>query len=782
MKTELDIPSSSLGSDAFDHPRTSQECTPLLDSANLQIYRDNPFRITGLFIDASVKEIARHADKLKKLQELGHAGKASATAFALEPPPSSDQIRAAIDRLNDPERRLIDEFFWFWPMNSGTSANNDTAIQALNAGDLTKAYDTWKSEEHDSVTGFIANHNMAVMVHLIALDWTVYQINAGTDGSNEELISQYWTDCGKRWRAVPSDDRVWDAVKARIHSSGDPRLTTGFLRRFVETLPIALAKINADAALAFAEQNRLQHAKRQIRLLYGGEPRADDAAKAIEIVLSPLRKRILQSMESTRETTTKEAAKGGEAVKSLLHEGEKAHSVFDLFYPDDAHHKTELFDEVAAVALDCVIDYQRSTDNNPLFVEILRAAARIGYSPDLLARIEKNIAIGEGNIRAATLRPLYTQLNGIRDKKVPTKERLEEIKKLVVPDVARLTQRAAASNSQAETAAIENLVDALSEFLLDQTISVNVFDRSNDEIIIPAGTKITRILLRRVAQRRNYIKIDSAPIREKVNAVILANSKNFPDVKNQTEIDPQAVDEFRDAVSSCLRGLSIEAHNDEENFETAAEAIRIAVRLAKSPDLKKQCEADLALVVEHLDEFRRSQVHLSIGRNKVSVTRDSVVYNSQKILVQDVQAVRYGVLQRYVNGIPTSTSYLVAVAGLGANYFEIECKTNSNYSAIIEALFQNVIPKLVTKIVNSLKAGGTAYVGTIHKINKEGVYFQTGFFKKTNHLVPWSDIRYGFNAGYLAVSSASKGYRFSVGVRDCWNAVIFEPIIKTLLG
>jgi hypothetical protein len=91
------------------------ECRPLLEAAHTNIYRQSPFRITGLPVDASVKAISKHADKLKMMEELGQGQGANPAAFALNPPPSVDQIRESIQRLKDPEHRIIDEFFWFWP-------------------------------------------------------------------------------------------------------------------------------------------------------------------------------------------------------------------------------------------------------------------------------------------------------------------------------------------------------------------------------------------------------------------------------------------------------------------------------------------------------------------------------------------------------------------------------------------------------------------------------------------------------------------------------------------
>ena len=180
--------------------RSSTECLPLLEAANLNIYRENPFRITGLPVDATTKEITRHADKLKQMEELGYGQLANTAAFALDPPPTVDQIREAMRRLKEPEQRLIDEFFWFWPKTFGESAN-DPAIQALRAGDMSKAYEIWETEEGEPTTGFIANHNIAVMLHLVALDWTLYQINAEVDagerGKDSRLLERFLQAVGK---------------------------------------------------------------------------------------------------------------------------------------------------------------------------------------------------------------------------------------------------------------------------------------------------------------------------------------------------------------------------------------------------------------------------------------------------------------------------------------------------------------------------------------------------------------------------------------------------------
>lgn len=378
--------------------RSSTECLPLLEAANLNIYRENPFRITGLPVDATTKEISRHADKLKQMEELGYGQLANTAAFALNPPPTVDQIREAMRRLKEPELRLIDEFFWFWPKTFGESAS-DPALQALRAGDMSKAYEIWEAEERSYEPAFVAKHNIAVMLHLIALDWTLYHLNAEVDAQSEEKIRGYWKDSFKRWEKVPADDRLWDSLKDRIRSLNEPRLTTGFGRRLADTLPIALDKINAEAGLRFAEQGRLELARAHVEFMRETHQGLDDVAKTAEMVLAPLRKRVRQHIQTARETTQKDRKQGGEAAKLLVDECTRMHFLYELFHTKDAHQKTELFDDVAAASIDCIVGYQRATGDDQLYVEVLRRTMPLATAAEVRERIQENLEIGESNLR-----------------------------------------------------------------------------------------------------------------------------------------------------------------------------------------------------------------------------------------------------------------------------------------------------------------------------------------------------------------------------------------------
>ena len=281
---------------------SSATCKPLLEAATPEMFQVNAFRITGLPVDATAREITKHADRLKIMEELGHGDAAHTYAFALKPPPSVDQIRDAIQKLGDPERRIVDEFFWFWPDQFGNSAR-DPAIQALAAGDRETALDIWTAKETSPTAGVAAMHNIAVLWHLVALEWEDYAANKQIDDERRRKIEQYWRDAFKRWEHLETDDLFWDTFAGRIKQFDDARLTTGFARRMRAALPQALDKINADLAIRYAERGETGLARLHVGFMRETHRGVANGSKAAELVLGPATTRLKQQMDRARQSS-----------------------------------------------------------------------------------------------------------------------------------------------------------------------------------------------------------------------------------------------------------------------------------------------------------------------------------------------------------------------------------------------------------------------------------------------------------------------------------------------
>ena len=421
--------------DTYTAPSTRQrsnDCEPLFEAAHLSIYRENTFRITGLSIDASEREIKKQAAKLKMLEELGQGGDAATHPYGLRPTPSVDQIRAAMQRLKEPEHRLIDEFFWFWPEEFGKS-DQDAALQALQRGDATAAHELWSNAAVDPRTGYVAIHNLAVLYHLVALDWTLEDLTATVDPEREAKIEQYWRTAFHYWEQLATHDDIWDVLKARVQALDDARLTTGFVRRMRTSLPEAFDKINAEAALRFAEADRMDWAQKHIDFMNETHQGLDDVQKTSMLVLAPARKRVQQLVQLAKEETSKNPAQGKQAAESLVNTCGSIKHLFELFQDHVAQHNDEVFDQVAEQINSALVTHGRHTGENTQYIDLLESALMFAREPSLRELITKNISIRKANASYEQHKPLFEQLAGIRDHHTPVSGYYDMVRTQILP-------------------------------------------------------------------------------------------------------------------------------------------------------------------------------------------------------------------------------------------------------------------------------------------------------------------------------------------------------------
>jgi hypothetical protein len=437
--------------------RGSSECKALIDASTKDLFRRNAFRITGLSVDATTREVARHVDKLKMLAELGQDTHAQGAAFPMKPPPSLDEIREAIQKLKDPEKRMVDEFFWFWPEEFGNS-QSDPAIQALAKGDSKTAIEIWAARENGEVSSNTAKHNLALVYHVSALDWENYAVKNEVEAERRQKMTNYWKGALNRWECLTSSEPFWEIVTTRIRQLNEPNLPTGFARRMRSTLPEALDKINAELAVAFAESGKIELARLHIQFMRETNQGLDNVEKTAELVLAPARNRLKEQIKRARESAQQNPATAHEAARILIEHAHPLLDVFDLFFGEQEHFQKELFDEAANTVINCLVAYQRKTGDNETFVKFLERTLPLAESIEVRRRIEENIGIGKGNLNQSKLDPIYAVLTSIQDSKKSPSERLErfnaEVANLLISAMAGLSRGSDEYNQLWDSAAI----------------------------------------------------------------------------------------------------------------------------------------------------------------------------------------------------------------------------------------------------------------------------------------------------------------------------------------
>jgi hypothetical protein len=201
-----------------------RDCTALFAAATPDLYRQNAFRTTGLPVTVSMRDVQRRVQELSMAKRLGlPVQQTSGGYLPLRPAPAEEDVGRAVKRLQDPETRLIDEFFWFWPRDLG--APEDEALRLLKEGRLKEACDTWTRLEQEGSQARVSTHNLAVLCHMAALDLE-YQADQGRLADEDTRNRQtYWCLAYKRWKDLLSEEWFWGRLRARIRQLDDPRLT-----------------------------------------------------------------------------------------------------------------------------------------------------------------------------------------------------------------------------------------------------------------------------------------------------------------------------------------------------------------------------------------------------------------------------------------------------------------------------------------------------------------------------------------------------------------------------
>jgi TPR repeat protein len=679
--------------------RESADCKTLLDACTPLVYRHNAFRITGLVVDASTRDIKRRIDDLRHAEEMGDAEEEHTHAFALNPPPSLDHIREAAQRLQDSERRIVEEFFWFWPTEWG-NGKHDPALSALASGDKDTAFKTWSQAISDdqSAISIVAKHNLAVMYQLVALDSEHIALESDLSADSLETVAKYWRKCFKWWEELTDDEAFWSLVADRIRVLDDKRLTTGFARRMRATLAEALDKINAMLAISFVERGKLTLAANHINYMKETHQGRDNVLKTLAVITKPLKTRVRSAVEKATSTAQRQPGQAAESARELLQAVAGPLHIIQVILPPEDHERIDLCDAVAEACLTCQTAYARETKDWETSLEILDAAIKFSASKETKTRLsEKRNTVANERLFSQYLDPLA--------------KRIKEI-------------------------------------------------QSKHSIV------------------------------EKVKAV---ESDVLPQLRSIERLPGMTADVYTacaDFVANFVRELSVSAYNQDNDLAAAIRILDIAVATARGREACDQLQKDKAQLAGIRAEATEHNLHIQIRSDDIEVTNEFVRYNDRRIPVSEVKGIKFGVFVQYTNGIKSSSSYLIDITGGQAEYIRIECKrffrseaqAEQDFNNIIKALVHQVVPSLVERLAEGIVAGRPLQMGDC-RLTAEGMYITTGsLWWKKETLVPYSDLRFGNHQGHLNVSSAKdKKISASMALRDAWNAVFFEFIVKAVV-
>jgi hypothetical protein len=366
----------------------------MFDMVNPSIYRRSAFRLTGLPVDASPRDIRRRSEELAAVSRLGASLPARRGALMpLPAPPDAHDVQEAIEELRQPDRRLIQELFWFWPAESA-----DRGLELLAQGDTHGAAQAWEAVVDSGSAGPVdmaaAVHNLAVLCHVLALD---AHFGDAVEGDVDEL----WDVALHYWQAVVDNDVCWHRLGARVRQLNDPRLTPQMVDDIRAALPRAVASINATLA---ADAIRDKEVERGLAMLDHVEesgfpkPIVDGVYERVaEPAVSQIRRecrRVVTSVQSEPATTVK-------SIRKLLRVTEDPLKVVDLLYQPGHVLRDGVHDEVALTVLGAAATgYGRSIKAKQA-KPLIERAVEVAATAAVKERLRENLDTVEQDLMAS---------------------------------------------------------------------------------------------------------------------------------------------------------------------------------------------------------------------------------------------------------------------------------------------------------------------------------------------------------------------------------------------
>jgi hypothetical protein len=371
----------------------------LLEVADPLVFRQNPFRVLGLPVHASEREIKKHVERIQIMARIGDGEIQISGPLSLDPSPDESAVRNAVHELRDPEKRLIYEVLWLWPAIGG----DDQALVELSNHRIKAAIEIWEGVESREEVSYIATHNLAVLYHTSAFDLEYTAQFKPLSDDTKKLQDAYWHQALTRWRRLTEDGEFWGLVNSRVRELDEPKLTPGTVRQLQLTLPTALLSLNARLAVTAAERGDKSELKRQRRLMNESGLGTASIEKALSRVLSATRLRITRLCEGTEAEVNGHEEDGAKATRKLLEEAKPLLIMLDELLPAGNSIRDDARDLVAQTALNCQIPFGNKTENWEECVALLELSKPFPVSKSIKDRIAENLKVVQENLRLKTL-------------------------------------------------------------------------------------------------------------------------------------------------------------------------------------------------------------------------------------------------------------------------------------------------------------------------------------------------------------------------------------------
>lgn len=545
------------------------ECQEIKELFEPTLYWRNPHNIVGLPISATAREIRRRREDVTADAFANDSRFCYTALLPKRLVVGAKEIEDSFESLKDPYRRAFYSLFWFWPM-SDLADKEDRDISLVITGraeDRKRALADWYDLcECEGTQGVVARHNLAVYCHLIALLFEDNYMNGGQVKSED--CERYWNEAIKFWDKLADDDAFWGLFAKHIKGFEDPRMTSGFVRRFRHDLPLGMDQINAHLLNVYVKNLDAGNVARQVKYMNQSQQGLDDVEGSLDPVVNAVEK-LQENFSADLGSRLKDNPRQGlELAEMALKFGADMKDVARVLSPSAAINEKRVADEAALMALHCQVSYANETKDWRGCVSVLERMLVLAVGESVRERIQKNLDVVRDNIEHAKIDALYRSIGSF----------VWDAAEVVAKSPAIGLQRAQyiADHADGYLAEARKLADEISSFS---------FAKFADEIAMA----IQSCLVPYVNETKDY----EHPVELQKRALKIAQNASVQK-KIQANLDVLLSNLKATECAVCHRHL--------KNPEAAARRLKFCGEFAGTPAFEK-------LVTELADKARFSHMH-----------------------------------------------------------------------------------------------------------------------------------------------------------------------------
>ncbi|MGH6816111.1 MAG: hypothetical protein ACREC6_10420, partial [Hyphomicrobiaceae bacterium] len=389
---------------------------PALELATPELYDRNAFRLLELPVTASERDLSRRRELIQRASRANHPiPPGAARLFPRVPPPDEHDVQEAEHAIQDAERRLAHEFFWFWSADV-EAREPDPAWRFLIQGSVHQALRVWQEQEHSAANGPVARHNIALLHHFLAIEFEKLLLGTklGGIGSGWSVLTEdqyatdadrHWHEASKHWAVLADDASLWGHVAARIRAIDDPSLTADAAQRLQHTFAATLTLIDAKLAIRAWDQDKPDQAVRHAERIRTARLPQEGVKEGLRRAVEPLRPHLNALRETALRESKADPVNADKAVERLISEAGTSLGLLDLLLPAEHPTRQAEHDEAAIAAMFCQIKFHNSTHDYRRALVLQDRIDPIAAGAGAKDRLAYNRKIIERNLLGAILPP-----------------------------------------------------------------------------------------------------------------------------------------------------------------------------------------------------------------------------------------------------------------------------------------------------------------------------------------------------------------------------------------